>query len=465
MSEFTKWKKWETKYKNSWFSCVPGKNGFLPVEQPLYRLPEKYDKINQILNKMKISQPDGQNGYLHDRTLGDIIDKELPIYDISNETDVQLLAALQRDYFFLASAYSLETSHPNQNETNYNKARTILPKQLAIPLLEVSKKNDVFPWMDYAYGYGLNNAILIGDDHTDYNCYKTVRTFNGNPSEEGFINVHVAMVAQSGELLNYQQESLFNVSIDNRELFNKNLKNHFSIFSNIINTLQTMWKASSYNDYLSFRTFIMAQKGNSICYPEESITFETELGVEDHSYRGETGAQDSIIPSIDSFLQLEYPRNKLTEYLFDLRQYRPKDHQEYINFVANSSNDLKFKEYCYKDSNSCILLLKNLNCLRMFRKKHWNLTKKYIIENTKHPVATGGTPITTWLPNQLGATLAYMQEVIDNINVHELNSDDDKEYYDMMKVELSDHIQSIMDEVNSMQRDFKNQDYNDFVSK
>ena len=58
-----------------------------------------------------------------------------------------------------------------------------------------------------------------------------------------------------------------------------------------------------------------------------------------------------------------------------------------------------------------------------------------------------------------------MQDVIDNINVYELYSDDDKEYYDMMKVELSDHIQSIMDEVNSMQRDFKNQDYNDFVSK
>lgn len=100
----------------------------------------------------------------------------------------------------------------------------------------------------------------------------------------------------------------------------------------------------------------------------------------------------------------------------------------------------------------------------MFRKKHWNLTKKYIIENTKHPVATGGTPITTWLPNQLGATLAYMQEVIDNIKEYELNGED-LEYYKTMKIELSDHIQSIMDEVNTMQRDFKNQDYHDFVSK
>ena len=101
----------------------------------------------------------------------------------------------------------------------------------------------------------------------------------------------------------------------------------------------------------------------------------------------------------------------------------------------------------------------------MFRKKHWNLTKKYIIENTKHPVATGGTPITTWLPNQLGATLEYMEEVINNINISELESEDDKDYYKTMKVELSDHIQSIMDEVNSMQRDFKEQKYEDFKTR
>ncbi len=461
----TVFKKWESKHKNSWFSCVPGKNGFLPIDQPLFRLPEKYNKVNEILKNMKITQNNETHGYLHYRTLGNIIDKELPIYDISKETDVKLLAALQRDYYFLASAYSLETSHPKENESNYNTARTILPKQIAIPLLELSKKNDVFPWMDYAYGYGLNNALLIGDDPTHYGSYKTIRTFNGNQSEEGFINVHVAMVAQSGDLLKYQQECLYNISIDNREEFNKNLKSHFMVFSNIIETLQTMWKASSYSDYMSFRTFIMAQKGNNICYPNESITFSIEEGGQEiHSYRGETGAQDSMIPSIDSFLQLKYPRNKLTEYLFDLRQYRPKDHQEYINFVEKESLNLDFKRYCYKDSYSCIILLKNLNCLRMFRKKHWNLTKKYIIENTKHPVATGGTPITTWLPNQLGATLAYMQEVIDVINIYDLN-DDNLEYYRSLKVELSDHIQSIMDEVNSMQRDFKNQDYKDFVSK
>ena len=56
-------------------------------------------------------------------------------------------------------------------------------------------------------------------------------------------------------------------------------------------------------------------------------------------------------------------------------------------------------------------------------------------------------------------------KVIDNINIRELDSEDDIDYYKTMKVELSDHIQSIMDEVNSMQRDFKEQKYEDFKTR
>jgi len=33
------------------------------------------------------------------------------------------------------------------------------------------------------------------------------------------------------------------------------------------------------------------------------------------------------------------------------------------------------------------------------------MVKSYIIENIKYPKATGGTPITTWLPNNIGAVL------------------------------------------------------------
>jgi indoleamine 2,3-dioxygenase len=68
------------------------------------------------------------------------------------------------------------------------------------------------------------------------------------------------------------------------------------------------------------------------------------------AFRGETGAQDSIIPAMDSALGLEYPRNSLTEYLFELRDYRPYHHQKYINEMRQKAVEHKFKEYAMEDS-------------------------------------------------------------------------------------------------------------------
>jgi len=47
-----------------------------------------------------------------------------------------------------------------------------------------------------------------------------------------------------------------------------------------------------------------------------------------------------------------------------------------------------------------------------FRNGHWQFVQKYIMANTKYAKATGGTPITSWLPNQIKAVLNQMQDVM-----------------------------------------------------
>jgi hypothetical protein len=39
------------------------------------------------------------------------------------------------------------------------------------------------------------------------------------------------------------------------------------------------------------------------------------------------------------------------------------------------------------------------------------------MENTKYQVATGGTPITTWIPNQIEAVLNYMNIILEKIKL------------------------------------------------
>jgi len=65
------------------------------------------------------------------------------------------------------------------------------------------------------------------------------------------------------------------------------------------------------------------------------------------------------------------------------------------------------KGFAMADDKTALLLLENIHLTFGFRHIHWSMVKKYIIDNTKYPKATGGTPITTWLPNNMGATLEY----------------------------------------------------------
>ena len=98
------------------------------------------------------------------------------------------------------------------------------------------------------------------------------------------------------------------------------------------NTFSEMWNESSPKNYLNFRTYIMGITGNDDIFPG-GVLYK---GVSDKklSFRGETGAQDSTIPAVDSAFGLDYPRISLTEYLFELRKYRPYHHRNFIDHLV-----------------------------------------------------------------------------------------------------------------------------------
>jgi len=71
-------------------------------------------------------------------------------------------------------------------------------------------------------------------------------------------------------------------------------------------------------------------------------------------YRGESGANDSIIPTTDNVLQLtaSMPKNPLTDILKDFRSYRPKNHNEWLTFVENKANEVDLRSFAEAESNS-----------------------------------------------------------------------------------------------------------------
>lgn len=401
-------------YSDGFFE-VNSKNGFLPIKNPISKLPERYSELQSLIDDLPIKKNDGSNGLLSRKN-----GIEERVRSLSNlkgivrkEKDIFINQALFRTYSFLTSAYLLAPAHFNFIEKKkYGKAHNILPRQLAEPFVIVSKKLEVFPFLDYHYAYSLGNYQKI-DSSKGYNWdnLQMIAKFSGMDDERGFIMLHVDINQYSPELI----ESIFDfLKSDNILNINKSLNSCLNSMRKINKRRQIMWKASRWKHYNDFRVFIMGIKGNDEIF-ENGVIYD---GVSNKpvKYRGQTGAQDNIIPTVDIFTGVinYYPINDLTKYLMDLRSYRPKCIQNFLSDLKKEMGNNRLFKTLKKTKNEkgLCLLIQILDEIYYFRNGHWQFVQKYIMANTKYAKATGGTPIISWIPNQITSVLDFMSDII-----------------------------------------------------
>lgn len=200
--------------------------------------------------------------------------------------------------------------------------------------------------------------------------------------------------------------------------------------------METMWNKSQPRDYTTFRTFIFGITSQSM-FPN-GVIYEGINDGKPMSFRGESGANDSMVPTMDNFLQIPMPETPLTEILKDFRKYRPSNHRAFLAHVRDKAIEVNMREFALRlttPTRSCAdpkaetdeavwesrrLWLQLLNQVRDFRWRHWCFGKEYILKMTSHPTATGGSPIVTWLPNQLSAVLRDMRTIAETVGEERL---------------------------------------------
>ena len=405
-------------YSDGFFD-VSAAHGFLPTKAPMVKLPSTYSDLQNVLDAMPVVLNEKEFGLLH--TANAIVAPVLAIQNhveaIEKETDIFVLQALFRSYSFLASAYLLEPSYQQfKIDGKYGKARNVLPKNIAMPFCKVADKLDVFAWLDYHYAYSLGNyRKLDASGDLNWENITMCNKFSGQADEVGFIMLHVDINRYSADLVGSVMQTL--QALDNGE---KNvapfLEKNWETMKQMNIRRKEMWKASRWQRYNDFRIFIMGVKGNTDLFGD-GVTYE---GVWDEpkAFRGQTGAQDDIIPMQDIFsgVIFYYPENELTKYLLDLRLYRPKCVQHFFSDLQSSMKavhpkGLMGKLLENKDVKSLCFLLGILEEIYHFRNGHWQFVQKYIMANTKYAIATGGTPITSWIPNQILSVIHQMEDV------------------------------------------------------
>ena len=294
--------------------------------------------------------------------------------------------------------------------------------------------------MSYAASYALYNYSLVNPNlgASEYSNIRLIRAFeqglDASSSEAGFILTHIHMVQETGPLISGAVDLL--ATIEDRP---QDMSVVISAFQTLLAAMtrieahmEQMWTHSLPKDYISYRTFIFGITSQSM-FPNGVIYQGTRYGDDKSLYfRGESGANDSIIPLLDHLLEIPMPKNPLTEILRDFRSYRPKPHREFLAWVMSKSAEVGVKDYCAHplprqsseiDENSLllpILYLKLLDHVRSFRWRHWLFAREYIIKRSSHPTATGGSPIVTWLPNQLLAVMDLMEEVFEGSGLAKL---------------------------------------------
>ena len=405
------------RYSDNFFE-VNHLNGFLPKKSPLAVLPERYSELQVLIDEMPIKKANGQGGLLS--TEGAIEDavKKLKNYKdlVKNEDDIFINQALFRAYAFLTSAYLLAPSHFSFQKTKkYGKAHRLLPSQLSEPFVLVSEKLDVYPFIDYHYAYSLGNYVKIDSSKGyEWENLAMAAKFSGMDDERGFIMLHVDINQHSPQLVGSILDFL--KSNDNSGV-NQSLNNCLSSMKSINERRQIMWQASRWKHYNDFRVFIMGIKGNDEIFGD-GVIYEG-ISEEPVQYRGQTGAQDNIIPTADIFTGVidYYPSNDLTKYLLDLRSYRPKCIQNFLSDLKDEMKENRLFNSIKKSENEegLCLLIQILDEIYYFRNGHWQFVQKYIMANTKYAKATGGTPIISWIPNQITAVLNYMSDVLELI--------------------------------------------------
>tara|TARA_B100000614_G_C14542845_1_gene490940 strand:- start:97 stop:1245 length:1149 start_codon:yes stop_codon:yes gene_type:complete len=355
--------------------------GFLPEQQPS----KKYSINNNSLNLLTDLASDLPKllltGQLQNK-INRLKENELEINELlinKKPTDINLA---MRHLSFIAHAYIWGDEEPHE----------VLPKVISKPWVQVANELGRPPVLSYA-SYCLDNWYKIdANEEISLENVALINNFLGGVDEDWFVTVHVAIENQASGAIEACMEMMeFNSETPESEI-KKQLKNILQSMIGVNNIFSRMpEKCDPYVYYHRVRPFIFGSKDNPDL--KSGLKYEGEFQEKPQFFRGETGAQSSIIPSLDAALGVKHSNDSLRHYLNEMRDYMPPKHNQFIKNLESKSNTrdlIKDSSKLQKTYDDC------LEEIRKFRSMHLEYAGTYIHQQSqlKNPFGRGGSTIT-----------------------------------------------------------------------
>ena len=355
--------------------------GFLPQKVPSksYSVQsESCDRIQEIASNLPKLLLTGKV----QSAINKLSPKDLSIDDLLINQASQDLKLAMSHLSFIAHAYIWGDNKPNES----------IPSVLANPWVKVANNQGRPPILSYA-SYCLDNWFLIDPEEAiSLENVGLINNFLGGVDEDWFVTIHVCIenaaadaMAACAEIAMLETDSPENKSIDLLNRIVISMKKVNEIFARMPE------KCDPYIYYHRVRPFIFGTKDNPDL--KNGLIYKGEFKNQPQFFRGETGAQSSIIPSLDGALQITHTKDHLRHYLNEMRDYMPPKHREFMKVLEKNSQVKKI----IKGSKKLTSLYNDcLEEIRAFRAMHLEYAGTYIFKQAqiKNPFGRGGSTIT-----------------------------------------------------------------------
>ena len=355
--------------------------GFLPKKMPARSFSiqsESCARIEEICNNLPKLLLTGKV----QSTVNKLSKKDLSINELLINQMGQDLKLAMSQLSFIAHAYIWGDKKPHGK----------LPESLAKPWVEVASNQGRPAILSYA-SYCLDNWFLIdAEEPISLENVGLINNFLGGVDEDWFVTIHVCIENAASEAINACSQ-IAGCDQETPENEISNLLQKICLSMRRVNEVFSRMpeKCDPYIYYHRVRPFIFGTKDNPDL--KNGLVYEGQFDNEPQFFRGETGAQSSIIPSLDGALQIAHTKDHLRHYLNEMRDYMPPKHREFISKLEKKSQVKKLVENSKRLSeqyNEC------LEEIRAFRAMHLEYAGTYIHKQSqiKNPFGRGGSTIT-----------------------------------------------------------------------
>jgi indoleamine 2,3-dioxygenase len=352
---------------------------FLPSKDPL----KKYITKSRSLHKLENIASELPKLLLTGKvqiTIDGLQTNDLSIKPLLKNNDLRELKLAMVHLSFIAHAYIWGGKKPSK----------ILPEVISKPWVEASNILGRPPILSYA-SYCLDNWYRIDkSQNISLENVALITNFLGGVDEDWFVTIHVCIENAAKDAVTAAYEISKLKSNKNKKLDDGlrriiiSLREVNAIFSRMPE------KCDPYVYYHRVRPFIFGTKDNPDL--KKGLVYENQFNNKPQFFRGETGAQSSIMPFLDGALGIYHTKDHLRHYLNEMRDYMPPEHRSMIEEVENIS---KAKELIDGSKSLTNKYNKCLEEIRKFRALHLEFAASYIHKQSqiKNPFGTGGSTI------------------------------------------------------------------------